>query len=89
MVDLILSDPIAVRLPVEVREEIEKVAGALDRSRSWVIVRALRLYLAGEGRDVLARQAALAEVAASNVHDAEDIERELFAGIQAPTAAPR
>jgi predicted transcriptional regulator len=45
-----LSDPISMRLPVDVLEAIERVAEATDRNRSWVMVRALRRYLATEGR---------------------------------------
>lgn len=44
-----LSDPIALRIPIDVLGDIEKIATASDRTRSWVIVRALKLYLASEG----------------------------------------
>ncbi|MDO9417981.1 CopG family ribbon-helix-helix protein [Pararhizobium sp.] len=49
----VLSDPIALRLPVDVLADIEKVAGESERTRSWVMVRAMRYYLATEGKDVL------------------------------------
>ena len=49
-----LSDPITLRLPVDVLDAIERIGRASDRTRSWVMVRALRLYLAGEGADILA-----------------------------------
>lgn len=48
-----LSDPITLRLPVDLLAAIEKIAAASDRTRSWVMVRALRLYLAGEGAEIL------------------------------------
>ncbi|WP_082352684.1 CopG family ribbon-helix-helix protein [Rhizobium sp. AAP43] len=48
-----LSDPITLRLPLDVLAGTEAVAGACDRSRSWIIVRALKSYLAQEGREVL------------------------------------
>ena len=48
-----LSDPITLRLPVDVLEAIERIAETSDRSRSWVMVRAMRLYLAGEGAEIL------------------------------------
>src|SRR3546814_16246433 len=48
-----LSDPIPLRIPTDVLADIEKIATASDRTRSWVMVRALRLYLAGEGADIL------------------------------------
>lgn len=57
-----LSDPIALRLPSDVLAGIEAIAHVSGRSRSWVMVRAMKAYLAGEGQEVLeidqARQAA-------------------------------
>ncbi|MGD9478215.1 CopG family ribbon-helix-helix protein [Shinella sp. G-2] len=57
-----LSDPIALRLPSDVLAGIEAIARVSGRSRSWVMVRAMKAYLAGEGQEVLeidqARQAA-------------------------------
>ncbi len=49
----VLSDPIALRIPEDVLKDIETIAKASDRSRSWVIVRALKYYLMEEGNDVL------------------------------------
>lgn len=74
-----LSDPITLRLPVDVLGDIERIAGAVDRSRSWVMVRALRLYLAGEGEEVLSLLAAREQSAADGGHDADDVLRELMA----------
>ena len=67
-----LSDPIALRLPVNVLANIEN-----ECTRSWVIVRALKLYLAGEGADILAIVRGREEVAAGGGHDADDVVREL------------
>ncbi len=74
-----LSDPVAVRLPVDVLEDIERIAGAIDRSRSWVIVRALRLYLASEGAEVLGLIEAREKGRDDGGHDADDVMRELAA----------
>jgi len=49
----VLSDPITLRLPLDILEDIEKIAETADRSRSWVIVRALKYYLMAEGNDIL------------------------------------
>jgi predicted transcriptional regulator len=49
-----VSDPVAVRLPADVLKDVNEISEAADRSRSWVILRALRLYLATEGADILA-----------------------------------
>lgn len=48
-----LSDPITLRVPKDILEDIEKIAETADRSRSWVIVRALKYYLLNEGSDLL------------------------------------
>jgi predicted transcriptional regulator len=53
MADRELSDPITMRLPADVLSEIEEIAGICDRSRSWVFVRALKSYLAAEGREII------------------------------------
>ena len=59
------SDPITLRLPSDVLVAIETVARVSGRSRSWVMVRALKAYLAAEGQDILdidrARQATAEE----------------------------
>lgn len=44
-----LSDPITLRLPLDILDDVEKIAETADRSRSWVIVRALKYYLMAEG----------------------------------------
>ncbi len=48
-----LSNPITLRLPVDILQKTETIAAASERSRSGVIVRALRHYLAAEGADIL------------------------------------
>ncbi|WP_413709086.1 CopG family ribbon-helix-helix protein [Rhizobium sp. Rhizsp82] len=49
----VLSDPIALRLPEDMLRDIETIAKATERTRSWVIVRALKYYLRQEGSDIL------------------------------------
>ena len=60
----VLSDPIALRIPVDVLAELEAIATATDRTRSWVMVRAIKHYLAAEGRDILAAAKGRDEAAA-------------------------
>ena len=67
-----LSDPISLRLPADVLEAVERVAKATDRSRSWVMVRALRRYLTTEGADILAVIDGRAQIAAGKSHDMDD-----------------
>ncbi len=44
---------LSLRVPAGMADEFTRIAAALDRDRSWVMLRALRLYLEGEGSDVL------------------------------------
>jgi predicted transcriptional regulator len=64
-----LSDPIAIRIPLDVLSDLEAVAETTERSRSWVIVRALKAYLLNEGADILAYRKGLQDAAAGNVAD--------------------
>jgi predicted transcriptional regulator len=43
------SPRISLRVPDDVIQRLDKLAGMLDRPRSWVILRALRNYLDQEG----------------------------------------
>ena len=72
-----LSDPITLRVPLDVLHAIEAVAETCDRTRSWVIVRALRLYLASEGEEVLSIRRGRDQIAAGQSHDIDDVMREL------------
>lgn len=72
-----LSDPITLRLPLDLLAEIEAVAGACERSRSWVMVRALKAYLTQEGREILEIKQARKAVADGQGTDADDVLVEL------------
>lgn len=82
-----LSDPITIRVPLDVLEDIERVAGAIDRTRSWVMVRALKLYLAGEGEEVLSLLRAREQNADDGGHDADQVMAELDAIVAGTKAA--
>lgn len=82
-----LSDPIAIRVPMDVLADIERVAGGIDRTRSWVMVRALRLYLASEGEEVLSLLRSREQNAADGGHDADDVMKELDAIVSGTKAA--
>lgn len=68
-----LSDPITLRLPLDVLEAIERIAETSDRSRSWVMVRAMRLYLAGEGAEILNVADGLAQLDSGESEDMDDV----------------
>lgn len=72
-----LSSPITLRVPVDILAEIEKIAEASERTRSWVIIRALRLYLAGEGADISAALKGRKQIADGDSHDMDDVLREI------------
>ena len=72
-----LSDPITLRIPEDVLADIETIAQATERSRSWVIVRALRIYLQQEGAEILAYKQGLAEVAAGETEDLDEVLEDL------------
>ncbi len=82
-----LSDPIAIRVPLDILEDIERIAGATDRTRSWVMVRALKLYLAGEGEEVLSLLRAREQNARDGGHDADEVMSELNAIVSGTKAA--
>lgn len=72
-----LSDPITLRIPEDVLADVETIAQATERSRSWVIVRALRTYLQQEGAEILAYRQGLEEVAAGQVEDIDQVLEDL------------
>ena len=73
-----LSDPITIRLPEEVLAAIEQIAETCDRTRSWIMVRALKMYLASEGADILAVRKGREQVANGDVHDMDDVLQEIY-----------
>ena len=74
----VLSDPITLRVPIDILEDIEKIAEASERSRSWVIVRALKYYLMAEGNDVLQILKGEEQIANGESMDAEEFFVELL-----------
>jgi predicted transcriptional regulator len=48
-----MTSHVSLRVPNDLIEAFDKLAAALERPRSWVMVRALRQYLEeGEGREI-------------------------------------
>jgi len=72
-----LSDPLTLRLPIDVLNDIQKIAETCDRPRSWVMVRALRHYLAREGADILAVRKARELVADGEAYEIDDVLQEI------------
>ena len=72
-----ISDPITIRLPVDILAEIETIAQTTERSRSWIIVRALKSYLQNEGADILAYRQGMQDIENGNVSDLDDVLEDL------------
>lgn len=74
-----LSGPITLRLPQAMLDDIEKIAAGSERTRSWVIVRALKHYLAqdAEGGICLSVLRGREEAAAGGGEDMDDVIAEL------------
>ncbi|WFU10766.1 ribbon-helix-helix protein, CopG family [Rhizobium sp. CB3090] len=68
-----LSDPITLRVPADILAEIEEIAEVCERTRSWVFVRALKSYLASEGREVLDIAKARRDMANGEAYDLDDV----------------
>ena len=62
MSDAAKTTQTSLRVPVDLLATYDRIAAALDRDRSWVMLRALRHYLDGEGAGVLREAEGLAEL---------------------------
>jgi predicted transcriptional regulator len=72
-----LSDPITMRLPKDLLDDVETVAATCQRSRSWVIVRAIKAYMMAEGSEMLDVARARADFAAGLGEDLDDVLRDI------------
>ena len=71
------SIPVSIRVPADLIETLDKIAAALERSRSWVMLRALRQYVADEGQEVLDVQEGIAEAERGEMIPIEDVLAEM------------
>ena len=65
--------PVSVRLPADVVETLDKVAAILERPRSWVVLRAIRQYLAYEGQEMLDVRQGIEEAERGEVVDFDEV----------------
>ena len=75
--DHIVSSHVSLRVPNEVIEAFDRLASALDRPRSGVMLRALRQYLEDEGAEIAEDLESLAELDRGEVVTTEDMRRQL------------
>ena len=71
------STPVSLRVPADLIETLDKIAVALERSRSWVMLRALRQYIADEDQEVLDVQEGIAEAERGEMIPIEDVLAEM------------
>lgn len=67
------SESVTLRIPSEVLSHIQTIADATERSRSYIIVRALRAYLLNEGSDILGALDGRRQIAAGQHEDFDDV----------------
>jgi predicted transcriptional regulator len=73
------SVPVSLRVPADLLDKLARIAAILERPRSWVILQALRSYLADQGQEILDIEAGIAEYERGEYVTAE----ELHAGLDA------
>jgi predicted transcriptional regulator len=73
MPDGLTAIPVSVRIPADMIETLDKIAAGMDRSRSWIILDAIREYLADEGQEVLDVLDGLAEAERGETVPAEEV----------------
>ncbi|HTT78388.1 MAG TPA: ribbon-helix-helix protein, CopG family [Stellaceae bacterium] len=72
-----LTGHVSLRVPQDLIEAFDRIATALERPRSWVMLRALRHYLDDEGAEVLEDAESIAELDRGEVATSEEMERRL------------
>jgi predicted transcriptional regulator len=71
------SIPVSLRVPADLIETLDKIAAALERPRSWVMLRALRQYVADEGQEMLDVQEGIAEAERGEMVPIEEVLAEI------------
>lgn len=75
--DRVTTAHLSLRAPSDLVEQFDRIAGILQRDRSWVVLRALRQYLDREGREVLEDAEAIAALDRGESMPFEDVLREI------------
>jgi predicted transcriptional regulator len=70
------SSHVSLRVPSDLIEAFDKLAAALERPRSWVMVRALRHYVEeGEGAEIAEDTESIAELDRGEIVSSDDMWR--------------
>lgn len=64
---------VSIRLPNEILEDFDQIATVLERDRSWVMLRAFKTFLEGEGASILEEAEGLAELDRGESFDLDDV----------------
>ncbi len=64
---------ISLRVPTELVEAFDTIAKGMERDRSWVMLRALKQYLDGEGADLLRELEGIAAIERGEVFDFDEV----------------
>lgn len=64
---------VSLRIPAAMLSDLEQIAKALDRDRTWVMLRAFRDYLDGEGGNLLAELRGMEQLDAGHALDFDDV----------------
>jgi predicted transcriptional regulator len=72
-----MTSHVSLRVPNDLIEAFDKLAAALERPRSWVMLRALRQYLEEEGREIEEDSESLAELDRGEIVSSEEMQRRL------------
>ena len=77
------SSHVSLRLPNDLIDAYDKLAAELERPRSWVMLRALRMYLEEEGAEIIEDGESLAQLDRGEIVTSEDLLRNVRAIIDA------
>jgi predicted transcriptional regulator len=64
---------VSLRLPAALVADFDRIAGVLDRDRTWVMQKALSQYLAGDGAEILRDAEGLEELDRGDSVSLEDV----------------
>ncbi|MFN3319524.1 MAG: CopG family ribbon-helix-helix protein [Allorhizobium sp.] len=77
MAEVKQTESVTLRIPSDILSEIDRIAEATERSRSYIILRALKGYLLHEGADLLAAIEGRAQLDAGEHEDFDAVLAEM------------
>jgi predicted transcriptional regulator len=77
MAEVKQTESVTLRIPSDILSDIDRIAEATERSRSYIILRALKGYLLHEGADLLAAIEGRAQLDAGEHEDFDAVLAEM------------